>query len=350
MSRELLTREIHFQARAVDKETREVTFTAATEGLVDVGYGAPEVLRMSGLTVDKSRGVPFLNAHRRMSVTDTLGRSTKGGITVDGRELVVRVRFSRATPEANAAWGLVEDGTLDAVSVGYSVAEFRELRAGEFDGRGDARVEGPAIVVTKWTLRELSLVPIGADPSARKRALAEAKREDVVKIKPEAGETREKFTARALADAGLVAEHADETKRRAAIDALWLEANPPKPPELKVEPKPEPAPAPKKPEPTRSLDAEQAQELEDRKRLILSRCPKDLVGFVDDLLLDEPMIAPEAAFAKLREERARRIGRGGGTPEPKAPGKTSPAPTPTPSPNKPADEGNDLARLVREVR
>jgi hypothetical protein len=336
----IVTREFKVKVRAIDEETREIEYVGATETPVDFGDGIPEVLRMDGAEFEQS--VPFLDCHKRQTVMNVLGRSV--AIKREGRELVFRVRYSKATDVSRAAWDLVKDGSVDRVSVGYSVRQYRELRRGEFDGEGAGRVEGPAVIATKWRVRELSQVPIGADPNARKRAYAGAiSEEEAMKIKPNPGETREQFTARAMLDAGLLAEFPDETKRREAADGIWAAANPPAPvaPPAPAAPAPiapaAPVPATPPAPAARSIDDELAADLESKKRLILTRCPQDLRGFLDGLLLDQPMISPEDAWAKLREERASRF-KSGGTPEPRRTGTppASPAPTPLRPPSPPS--------------
>ncbi len=168
---EMLTREVRVKCRSIDEEKREAEFIAATETPVDMGDDAPEVLRASGATLDP-RGLPLLDAHSRSSIENVLGRVA---MRKEGRTLVARVAFSDATEAARNAWNLVRDGTVDAVSVGYLVKAYRALRAGEEDvenGDEASRVKGPANVVTAWEPKELSLVPIGADPNARRRAFA----------------------------------------------------------------------------------------------------------------------------------------------------------------------------------
>lgn len=343
----LITREIKVSCRVLDDEKMECEFTAATETPVDMGDPEPQVLRMSGATLGTD-SMPFLNAHSRKSVLDVLGRTVfrKDDAT---RTLAARVKFSKATEQSRAAWELVKDGSINAVSVGYYVDAYRTLRDGEEDveaGDERSRVKGPATVVTKWRPVELSLVPLGADPNAVKRALASAVKEEPVRPKPNPGETKDQFLARAMADAALLAAIPDESKRRAEADRIWTEAQP-KTPAPAAPPSPAPSPAPA----GRHLDEELALELEARKKLILSRCPVDLREYLDELLLREPTIEPAAAWKKLLEERTRRLPPGG-TPEPRKPGANPSAPPAAPAPTQaPApEEPNEVLRFMREVR
>lgn len=57
----------------------------------------------------------------------------------------------------------IKNGTLKGVSVGYSIDEFYELE--EDQTSVDGRFQGPAIVATKWTPYEVSIVSVPADPT-----------------------------------------------------------------------------------------------------------------------------------------------------------------------------------------
>lgn len=162
-----LTREM--QLRSKDDKTRTATFVVSTEAVVMTPYG-PEVLRMSGARLDRYLTNPIvLDTHKRESIDDLIGKAT---VTIDEkrRELLAEIEYA-PTPRGDRAWDLVKGGFLRACSIGYGVVEetIVRLRAGEFDGVGDARVEGPALIANDWVLSEISNTPIPADANALRR-------------------------------------------------------------------------------------------------------------------------------------------------------------------------------------
>ncbi|MFH0710117.1 MAG: Mu-like prophage major head subunit gpT family protein [Pseudomonadota bacterium] len=78
-------------------------------------------------------------------------------VTLANRQLRAEAVFSKANPDADMFWRMVEEETLTEISVGGSK---QENRVTERDG-SIALVE-----VTRWAFHEASLVDIGADPSA----------------------------------------------------------------------------------------------------------------------------------------------------------------------------------------
>lgn len=155
----LLCRAAPAASRTIDEEARTATFVAATERPVEI-WGGVEVLRMAGARLDRFVKNPVvLDGHFH---GDVVGRAVA---SIDGRQLRSVVTFAR-TERAEELWGLVRDGFLRAVSVGYRVLGTREIESGEFDGEGEARVEGPAVIVDQWELCEISLVPLPADEDA----------------------------------------------------------------------------------------------------------------------------------------------------------------------------------------
>lgn len=190
MSREILYRAAFMRGAP---QGRRVTYTAATEAAVDTGFGR-EVLRMSGCDLsDYDRNPVVLDAHRRGSCSDVIG---KASARVEGRELVADVDYLE-DEDAERVFRKVQAGAIRAVSVGYVVDEssVRRVRAGEtVDG-----VEGPAVIVGRWKLLEISNVPVPADANALRRQLytralagdQEASMEDDEKKDPEAPEGAE---------------------------------------------------------------------------------------------------------------------------------------------------------------
>jgi len=88
---------------------------------------------------------------------------------------VGRLFFAAGDEDADRAWNLMAGGHLTDVSIGYLVLAYTDIAPGQkakIDGRefvaGDLRKR----VVTQWKLREVSLVPIGADELAKVREAA----------------------------------------------------------------------------------------------------------------------------------------------------------------------------------
>ena len=163
-----LYRSIPVSVRGIDAAKREATFVASTENPVDTLWGR-EVLRMGGVDLTRFEGGgPFLDAHDGSSIDNVLG---SGEARVVGRELEFVARFDTESKGARA-WGLVERGHVRTVSIGYRIdpASVLRLKEGQSDGEGEAQVRGPANVVRRWELLEVSLVPVPADRDAKLRA------------------------------------------------------------------------------------------------------------------------------------------------------------------------------------
>lgn len=155
--------------RSIDEKKRTAEFVAATESGVR-GYSGMEYLRMSGARLARFRRNPVvLDTHNRSEVGAILGSAA---VRVEGRELFTTVTFAE-TARAETAWQLVKAGHLRAVSVGFIPNRARtvELRDGETDGEGEARITGPAKIIKEWELFEISVVPVPADAAAVARSL-----------------------------------------------------------------------------------------------------------------------------------------------------------------------------------
>lgn len=159
----------------LDEETRSVEVVASTEEPVlvmdwETWQPVREVLLMSGCRLPQAGRLVLLDAHSRCSVSNVLGsfRELRIERGADGAQLVGRMVFA-GTPDVESAWRKVAEGHLTDVSIGYEVRAARELRAGEIFEADGRTFEGPLRVATDWALFELSLCPIGADPSAQVR-------------------------------------------------------------------------------------------------------------------------------------------------------------------------------------
>lgn len=169
----LTTRNAAFGLRqspaSLDDTARTVDFVLATEGRVPIWDWErgmiDEILLMSGCSFPEQ--VPLLDAHSRCSIEDQLG--SLRGLRVEGESLLATAHFSST---AGDAFRKVAEGHLTDISVGYSVDESYWIPEGETDfvGESGRSFAGPVRVVSKWTVREGSLTPIGADDAAKARS------------------------------------------------------------------------------------------------------------------------------------------------------------------------------------
>lgn len=156
----------------IDPETRSVDIILSTEAPAriysyELDRAVDEILLMSGAQLPANRQLVMLDAHSRWDTSDIIGSARN--IRIEGDRLVGRAHFS-ATPEAEGPWTKVREGHLTDFSIGYRVDEavwIPENQSATIDGR---TFQGPLQVAVKWTPREISAVPIGADQNAKARA------------------------------------------------------------------------------------------------------------------------------------------------------------------------------------
>lgn len=151
---------LHLRAAApavstVNLEARTVEAIASTGAEVRRG-GFIEALDLAGADLSALIGGPVLDGHRASTTRDQLGIVESAEIRPEG--LWVRLRF-RSNEAAKAVLADIADGTLRGLSIGYSVAEWKETR------RGADRIR----TAEKWKPIEVSVVPVPADAGAHFR-------------------------------------------------------------------------------------------------------------------------------------------------------------------------------------
>ena len=159
----LKTRALDFRPASLDDESRTVQLIAATgEGVRREDFEGPFVERLSvtAQAVDLSRveGMPLLDNHKRQGLEDVLGvvRSAR----IENGLLIITVQVSE---RAEPVWRDIKAGIIRNVSIGYSVDRFED--------RVDRETGQRVRTVTRFTLVEVSLVPVGADGGAKVRSL-----------------------------------------------------------------------------------------------------------------------------------------------------------------------------------
>jgi phage head maturation protease len=164
MNTDLFIRSAAFEPTSFDAEHNavRVTFSAGAEvKRRDLAGEYWERLSLEPEAVDLSllRGAPVLNNHDHFSGVEAILGVVEDA-SVDGSRGEAVVRFG-TRPEVQGIVADVRAGVIRNVSVGYSVEEWRETR------ENGKRVK----TAVRWTPREISFVPLGADPAAQVRKL-----------------------------------------------------------------------------------------------------------------------------------------------------------------------------------
>ena len=162
-----------------DAEARTIDAVLSRGSPVVRFYGI-EKLEISRKAVDLSRmqssGVPVLDSHQQIGITNSLGKLTRAWIENDsiGPALMGTLRF-HATPEGVRAEQMVARGEIGGISAGYSISEWKITDAdGEEVDPRSTRWDDDNLTFTavKWQLAEISLVSCPADSEAGVRAAA----------------------------------------------------------------------------------------------------------------------------------------------------------------------------------
>jgi hypothetical protein len=162
----------------VNTETRSVDVVFTTGAAVrrrrwtgwDTSVPFDEILDVSDRAVDLSRlnaGAPALDSHSVWSSHSQVGVVERAWI--EGKEGKATIRFPREGLDqaADRMFGLISDGIIRNVSVGYSIERVRVVEPAE-KGEVEQRI------VERWTPLEVSFVTVPADPRAQVRAADQA--------------------------------------------------------------------------------------------------------------------------------------------------------------------------------
>ena len=205
----------------VNIEDRTIEAIVST-GAATVRPGYIEQLDLRGVDLSRIVGAPVLDGHRSGSTRDQLGVIEAAEMRSEG--LWVRLRF-RSNEAAKSVLTDIGDGTLRGLSIGYTVAEWKEGR----DGKNRVRT------ATRWTPLEVSIVPVPADAGAHFRngeTIMDPEEQTLENQEDTARQTRAQVNAeirtmaqtagltRAWADEQIDAESSLDDARQAAFDAM----------------------------------------------------------------------------------------------------------------------------------
>lgn len=162
----------------VNTESRSVDVVFTTGAAVrrrrwtgwDTSVPFDEILEVSDRAVDLTRlnaGAPALDSHSVWSSHSQVGVVERAWI--EGKEGKATIRFPREGLDqaADRMFGLISDGIIRNVSVGYSIERVKVV---EPAAKGDVEQR----IVERWTPLEVSFVTVPADPRAQVRAADQA--------------------------------------------------------------------------------------------------------------------------------------------------------------------------------
>jgi hypothetical protein len=158
----------------VNTEARSVDVVFTTGAAVrrrrwtgwDTSVPFDEILEVSDRAVDLTRlnaGAPALDSHSVWSSHSQVGVVERAWI--EGKEGKATIRFPREGLDqaADRMFGLISDGIIRNVSVGYSIERVKVVEPA-------AKGEVEQRIVERWTPLEVSFVTVPADPRAQVRA------------------------------------------------------------------------------------------------------------------------------------------------------------------------------------
>ncbi|GHC33296.1 hypothetical protein GCM10007291_37880 [Gemmobacter nanjingensis] len=162
----------------VNSESRSVDVVFTTGAAVrrqrwtgwDTSVPFDEILEVSERAVDLTRlnaGAPALDSHSVWSSHSQVGVVERAWI--EGKEGKATIRFPREGLDqaADRMFGLITDGIIRNVSVGYSIERVKVVEPA-------AKGEVEQRIVERWTPLEVSFVTVPADPRAQVRAADQA--------------------------------------------------------------------------------------------------------------------------------------------------------------------------------
>jgi len=226
---DIIMRRAHIDMSAINKEERRVAITISTEQPVrrfdywsDQHYD--EVLLHSAENIDLSRAntakLRYMHGEGRYG---ELPIGFLENVRIENKQLKADAVFSKANPDADMLWRMVEEGTLTEISVGGSKKKVRVT-----EREGDVSL----VEVTLWEFEEASLVDIGADKNAgigRKKQneegefmkkLEELKRQLAALKKGDDKEAIKRKQSEIDVEMKSLADENKELKRKAAIATL----------------------------------------------------------------------------------------------------------------------------------
>ena len=151
---------------------KKMAIAAYNGGLINVGWGMPVGIELSGLTWRADNAVPILCQHRTYSIDSICGQAT--AVKVDGNSLKIDADFMPVSQDAKKVYELAKAGFKFQASVGVSPSDVLYVGENASATLNGAEVKGECYIVRAGVLNEVSIVPLGADGSTQTAIAAAA--------------------------------------------------------------------------------------------------------------------------------------------------------------------------------
>ena len=151
---------------------KKMTITAYNGGLMNVAWGYPVGIELSGLKWREDNAVPILCQHKTYSIDAICGQATK--VSHDGKTLTIDADFMPVSQDAKKVHELAKAGFKFQASVGVSAKDVIFIDAKQSYKLNGEEVKGECYIVRAGTLNEVSIVPLGADGSTQTAIAAAA--------------------------------------------------------------------------------------------------------------------------------------------------------------------------------
>ncbi len=140
---------------------KRMSIVAYNGGLMNVGWGYPVGIELSGLKWRDDNAVPILCQHKTYSLDAICGQATK--VSHDGKTLSIEADFMPVSDDAKKVHELAKAGFKFQASVGVSAKDVIFIDAKQSYKLNGEEVKGECYIVRAGTLNEVSIVPLGAD-------------------------------------------------------------------------------------------------------------------------------------------------------------------------------------------
>ena len=144
---------------------KRMSIVAYNGGLMNVAWGLPVGIELSGLKWRDDQAVPILCMHKTYSIDAICGQATK--VSHDGKTLKIEADFMPVSDDAKKVHELAKAGFKFQASVGVSPKDVLYVGKNQSCKLNGSEVKGECYIVRTGVLNEVSIVPLGADGSTQ---------------------------------------------------------------------------------------------------------------------------------------------------------------------------------------